>query len=79
MTMTGLAAVCQPATQSQVVACSLEDNTANTMGAAQITPSGTITFFRSVVSGTAVTLSATGFTASGSKGLNETSITYSLL
>ena len=79
MTMTGLPAVAQPATQSQVVACSLEDNTANTLGAAQVVAlSSTITFFRSVVVATAVTVSASGFTAAGSKGLNETSFTYSL-
>lgn len=79
MTMTGVPAACQPATQSQVVPCSLEDNGANTAGAAQVVAvSSTITFFRSVVSGTAATLSASGFTASAAKGLNETSFTYSL-
>jgi hypothetical protein len=76
MTMTGLPAEIQPATLSEVVTCSLEDNGANVVGAAQVTPSGTITFFRSVVSGTAVTLSASGFTASGAKGLNETAFAY---
>jgi hypothetical protein len=77
MTMTGLPSALQPV-GTQIVPCSLEDNSANVLGAATVSAGGTITFSRSVVSGTAVTLSATGFTASATKGLNETQFTYSL-
>lgn len=79
MTMTGLPSYWQPV-QDQLVPCVLEDNGVNTLGAARITPgSGTVTFHRSVVSGTSVTYSTTGFTTSGTKGLNISSIMYRLL
>jgi hypothetical protein len=79
MTLTGLPAACQPATQYPVVPVFLEDATAGVFGAAAMTPgSGTVSFYRSVVSGTAVQLSSTGFTASGTKGMNSTVLTYSL-
>lgn len=77
MTVTGLPAVCQPATQEPFVPCSVEDNTALGMAMALIAPgSGTITFFRG--SGSPITFSATGFTAAGTKGCDGTVLTYSL-
>lgn len=79
MTMTGLPAALQPATMNPFLACNLEDSGLNVEGCAQVTAnSGTITFFRGVVSGTALTHSATGFTASGVKGVNRTTLTYLL-
>jgi hypothetical protein len=78
MTMTGLPAEIQPA-RAQFAPCVLEDNTTNVSGAAQLAAgSGTVTFWRSVVSGTAVTFSASGFTATGTKGLNITAFSYLL-
>ncbi len=77
MTMTGLPAVIQPV-NAQLVVCSVEDNGSNVSTAVQVNSSGTLTFYRSVVSGTAVTYSATGFTNSGTKGLNITQFTYAL-
>lgn len=77
MTMTGLPAAIQP-TNSQLVVCSLLDSGANVAGVGLVTNSGTITFLRSVVSGTAVTFSSAGFTNAGTKGFNVTQFTYSL-
>lgn len=80
MTMTGLPAVCQPASQRQFVPCNVEDNGANVAGHADVVPvSGTVTFGRGVVTGTALVNNEAGFTASGTKGLNVSSFTYSLL
>jgi hypothetical protein len=78
MTMTGLPAVCQPATQQPIVTCFLEDNGTGALATALIQQSGTIQFFKAVVSGTVVGFSSTGFTASGSKGMDSTVLTYSL-
>jgi hypothetical protein len=80
MTMTGLPAACQPASARQFAACSLLDNGSNCASIADIQAgSGTINFGRGVVSGTALTYATNaGFTASGSKGFNVTTITYSL-
>lgn len=79
MTLTGLPAVCQPATQNPFVPCVFEDNTALAGGFAEVAPgSGTITFFKASVSGANIVYSATGFTASGTKGMDATVITYSL-
>jgi hypothetical protein len=79
MTVTGLPAVCQPATQFPAVPCTVEDNTAFGTAYAELSPgSGTITFFRQIVSGTVVNLTSTGFTASGTKGLDGTVLIYPL-
>lgn len=72
-TMTGLPVVCQPATLGVFLALgAFVDNSilSVTPISAQVNAgSGTITFFRGG--------SATGFTASGTKGLTGTSLTYS--
>lgn len=79
LTVTGLPAACQPATQFPVCICSVADNGLLVNAGAEISPgSGTIIFFRSVVSGTAVTYSGTGFTASGVKGMDSTVLAYNL-
>lgn len=79
MTLTGLPAVCQPATQYPCVPCFLEDNGTGALGAAQLSAgSGTIQFLKAVVSGSAVGFSSAGFTTSGAKGMDSTVITYSL-
>lgn len=62
-------------------AISLADNGLGVIGSFEIlAATSVITLFRSVVSGTAVTISSTGFTASGVKGLNgsETHFIYRL-
>ena len=73
-TLTGLPAICQPATLGGFfVLGAFVDNSilSVTPVIAQINPgSGTIIFFRGG--------SATGFTASGNKGLTATSLTYSV-
>jgi|SRR6266850_125547 len=77
MTMTGLPAALQPATLTSFVPCAIEDNSTDVVGAAFITNgSGTIQFYRDVLA-TGV-LSSTGFTASGVKGFDHWTITYSL-
>jgi hypothetical protein len=79
MTMTGLPAVIQPPTLSQFCPCLLQDNTTNVLGFGLVNAaSGTITFTRGVVSGTAVTSASTGFTAAGTKGVNDTVLVYQL-
>ena len=79
-TMTGLPSNLQPASVDSFVTCNLQDNSSNLIsGLCEIThATGTVTFARSVVSGTVVTFSNSGFTSSGSKGLNGTSFTYTL-
>lgn len=77
MTMTGLVAEMQPATQSQEMPCNLVDAGANVSGACVVTAaSGTISF-QKIVPATGV-FSSVGFTNTGTKGVNGTSITYTL-
>lgn len=76
LTMTGLPAAIQPATAQNII-CTVEDNTANIVGMAQVNAgSGTVTFFRDVLATGA--LSTTGFTAAGTKGFSSPTITYLL-
>lgn len=79
MSASGLPAAVQPATLNSYVPCTVQDNGSSVVGAALIGPAagaGNILFSRDVLA-TGV-LSATGFTASGTKGLNRTSLTYTL-
>lgn len=77
MTMTGLVAEMQPATQSQDMPCNIVDAGVNVSGACVITAaSGTITF-QKIVPATGA-FSSVGFTNTGTKGVNGTSITYTL-
>jgi len=78
LTMTGLPAVCQPATQQPIIPCLVEDNGIGYMALAFVQQSGTVTFYKQVVSGSSITLSANAFTASGAKGMDSTVLTYSL-
>ena len=78
LTMTGLPAVCQPATQQPIIPCLLEDNSIGYSGFAFVQQSGTVVFYKQVVSGSSITLGATSFTSSGSKGIDSTVLTYSL-
>lgn len=71
MTMTGLPSACQPANASFVPSV-VYDNTGSEMGAANVS-GGVITFYMGSP------LNASGFTASGTKGLNPGwTITYDL-
>lgn len=80
MTLTGLPSPCIPATISAIIPCNVVDNGANCVGAVQTAAAvATLTFYRSSVSGTVVNLLAAGFTATGVKGLANTSFTYPLL
>jgi hypothetical protein len=77
--VTGLPAVCQPATQFPGCMCFFTDNSLAVLASAEMQPgSGTITFFRGVVTGTAVVWSASGFTAALQKGPNSTVLAYTL-
>ncbi len=76
MTLTGLPSVCQPAVQQPAMPCTLVDNNQFVAGAASVFQSGTVTFYR-LVAATGV-YSATGFTASSTKGMDSTVFTYSL-
>jgi hypothetical protein len=76
-TMTGLPAAIQPAAE-QLCACSIENNGSNSAGYAEVSGSGTVTFAIGLVSGTLILYSSGSFTASGVKGLNATSFTYSM-
>lgn len=77
LTMTGLPSNLQPATLRQLIPCNVEDAGANTSGLADVPAgSGTITFYRITVATGA--WNATGYTATGTKGLNLTSFTYTL-
>jgi hypothetical protein len=73
LSMSGLPAAWQPAVL-QFCICNLEDNGGNAVGAAEITNSGTITFGKGGVSGTAVAVGGSFFTTTGQKGLNSTVI-----
>ena len=78
LTITGLPAALQTA-RVQFMACVVQDSGSDCAGGAEIAASsGTITFYRGVVSGTQLQFSASGFTSSGQKGVDETSVTYSL-
>lgn len=78
MTMTGLPAVLQPASLTQVSAIPVVDNNLTVAGLALITAgSGTITFYRDILATGA--FSATGFTNINSKGMGSAVITYLLL
>jgi hypothetical protein len=81
MSVTGLPGGLQPPTLDQfTTALSLEDNGANVLGVARVTPgSASIVLSRGLVSGTQVQVSSTGFTASGTKGCNLTTFWYFLL
>jgi hypothetical protein len=76
-TITGLPAALQPATLSPFVPAMTLDNGGAILGGAALSPgSGTITMQRDVLA--TGLFSATGWTASGSKGTNGATITYSL-
>jgi hypothetical protein len=76
MTMTGLPAALQPASQYQAIPVNLENGTADILGMAYVTPGGgTISFYPSVASG----WNNATFAATGTKGLTLFSLTYSLL
>ncbi len=78
-TVTGLPAACQPAVQNPVCPCVVIDNSVACEAFASVSPgSGTITFYKAVVSGSSVGISASGFTSTGQKGLNSTMFKYSL-
>lgn len=79
MTLTGLPAICQPATQSFSLLCEVQNSTANQLGLAAITAlSGTIQFTTAQVSGSVVGLGLGAFGNSGIKGLPSFALTYSL-
>lgn len=79
LTITGLPAACQPATQDPFMLVFVLDNGVGTLAIAEIASgSGTITFGKAVVSGTTVGFSNTGFTSTGTKGMDATVFTYSL-
>lgn len=76
-TMTGLPAVLQPTSLNQRMPMAGTDNSVGVMLWAEvIAASGTITFYRDILATGA--FSASGFTASGTKGWNTASITYFL-
>lgn len=77
MTMTGLPASLEPATQRQLVPINLIDGGSNVAGYADITNGSTTVTFARIVAATGV-YSPSGFTNSGSKGLSLASFTYSL-
>lgn len=79
MTITGLPAACQPATQTPVIPCVVEDNGLLVLASAEVNPGlGTIIFLCANVAGTKIQYTGTGFTAGGTKGMDATAITYSL-
>jgi hypothetical protein len=74
MTMTGLPAALQPATMAQFIPCTVENNSGNVLAMAAIgNGNSTISFFMG-----SPPYSASGFSTSGTKGLNGTVLTYSL-
>lgn len=79
MTITGMPAVCEPATQFPTLPCIVEDNGLLILAAAEINPGlGTIIFLGANVNGTKIQYTSTGFTASGTKGMDSTTFSYSL-
>jgi hypothetical protein len=79
MTITGMPAVCEPATQTPILPCVVEDNGLLILAAAEINPGlGTIILLGANVNGTKIQYTNTGFTASGTKGINSTTFSYSL-
>ena len=82
LTITGLPAVCQPATQQPIISCVVADNGLLVQGAALVQQSGTITFFRaslvSAAAGAAISYASNTFMTSGTKGMDSTILTYSL-
>jgi hypothetical protein len=82
MTLTGLPSQCQPATQTQVIPCNLVNDGDNVSGAAIVIPgSGTITFDigeTSIITNY-LALNYAGFLSTGAKGMNFTTIIYTLL
>lgn len=75
-TITGVPAAWQPVTR-QFMPCSLQNNGLSILGNADFN-AGTIVLAVPGVSGTFVQLNASGFTASGQKGLNQTELSYQL-
>jgi hypothetical protein len=80
LTLTGLPVALRASSAGQFCPCVLEDNGINISGAALVQNSGTISFFSEVISTATLrtAYSATGFTATGQKGLNSTTFTYML-
>lgn len=78
MTLTGLPAVCQPATQQPLCLCIVEDNSVAALALALIIQSGTVTFFKATFPAGVLSISSSGFTGSGTKGMDSTVLTYSL-
>lgn len=82
LSMTGLPSICQPATQGPVLPCNVLNDGQNCFGAAGIAPqSSTVTFyiFETNILTNYLALNGNGFLTTGSKGLNSTTFTYSLL
>lgn len=79
MTLTGVPNLLKTITLNAHIPINLVDNGSNVEGSVVIVAAGgTWTFTRSVVAGTAVTHSTTGFTAAGVKGTGNTVFTYQL-
>lgn len=75
-TITGVPAFLAPATR-QIVTVSLEDNSTNCEGCADMGGlANTIQFFRGVVAGTSVGHTTTGFTNVNTKGMNVSGFMY---
>jgi hypothetical protein len=78
-TITGLPSALQPATQNQIVTTLFESGSVGALGGAQLTPgSSVITCFAGQVSGATIGFISTGWSASGTKGVIDLSITYQL-
>jgi hypothetical protein len=76
VTMTGLPAACQPATQTQAIPCTLNESSTAIVGVAIVAAgSGTITFYPSAGSN----WSAATWTHAANTGFLDTCLTYSLL
>lgn len=80
MTMTGLAGAVTPVhAQGITTSSQMEDATAQCMGAGVVDNSGTITFQKAAVSGTAIIFNTSGWTNTGTKGLLATwTVQYTL-
>lgn len=79
MTMTGMPAVARPYSVPRIIPCLLVNSSGAYMGSVSIATSGVMTFSMVVIAATLATLSTTGFTASGNKGVDAGwTLTYSL-
>jgi hypothetical protein len=79
MTMTGMPADIRPYSVPRILPCLVVNSSGQYMGSVSIATSGVITFSMVVIAATLATLSTTGFTASGNKGVDAGwTLTYSL-